>query len=362
MNPCEQTELFIRLRKLPQEFAILIKAIEQVKYAFMNNEQFQTYSEIIRQQILALQQEKAKSLEEINRAIEHLLVLYQQAQTSLEEAEQVQEELRQQNQQLSEMSQYFYDLFQFSPIASLVTDANGMILEANSAIALLLNVPQYSLLRRSLTEFVAERDRPAFQTQLQEMAHKRGVQVAQLTLCPQDESSLPVGIQMDAVRNDQGGVETLRIGLYAIDPARTRTPDAIPPSLDGLQVLVVDDQTDAREFITAILEQSGIRVRAVESAEAALTALEDYRPDVLISDIRMPGSDGYRLIEQIREIETQQGRHLPAAAITAYIDEDQEKAIAAGFEAFLHKLAQPSEFIQVVARLAGRSSDGEIQG
>jgi CheY-like chemotaxis protein len=77
---------------------------------------------------------------------------------------------------------------------------------------------------------------------------------------------------------------------------------------------------------------------------------------VLVSDIRMPGEDGYRLIERIRALEAKRGGHLPAAAITAYLDEDREKALSAGFEGHLHKLAQPIELVQMVAQLAGRTS------
>jgi CheY-like chemotaxis protein len=130
----------------------------------------------------------------------------------------------------------------------------------------------------------------------------------------------------------------------------------LPQSLDGLRVLVVDDEADIREFISALLEAQGIGVRAVASAAAALDELERFRPDVLLSDIRMPGGDGYRLIQQIRALEAQQGGHLPAAAMTAYQDEDHEKSLEAGFERHLYKLAQPSEWVETIAQLAGQAS------
>lgn len=129
----------------------------------------------------------------------------------------------------------------------------------------------------------------------------------------------------------------------------------LPQALDGLQVLIVDDEGDTREFITTLLESYGMSVKAVASAAAALQALSQFRPDVLVSDIRMPGGDGYSLIRQIRDWETKQGGHLPAAAITAYQDEDREKSLKAGYEAHLHKLAQPSEWVEMVAQLAGQS-------
>ena len=73
----------------------------------------------------------------------------------------------------------------------------------------------------------------------------------------------------------------------------------------------------------------------------------------------MPNEDGYSLIRQVRELEAQQGWHLPAAALTAYLLEDRDKALAAGFEAHLHKLAQPIELVELVAQLAGRTANAK---
>lgn len=125
-----------------------------------------------------------------------------------------------------------------------------------------------------------------------------------------------------------------------------------PESLNGLRVLVVDDEADIREFITVVLESHGMSVKAVANARSALEALELFQPDVLVCDLRMPGGSGYDLIRQIRELEAKQGGHLPATAITAYQDEDWEESQKAGFEAHLHKFAQPSEWVEIVARLA----------
>lgn len=130
----------------------------------------------------------------------------------------------------------------------------------------------------------------------------------------------------------------------------------MPPSLDGLRVLVVDDEADIREFITVVLELHRLHVKAVPSTTAALEVLESFRPDVLVCDIRMPGESGYDLIRQIRDWEAKTGGHLPAAAITAYQDEDAEESLKAGFEAHLHKLAQPHQWVAMIAKLAGRAS------
>lgn len=125
-------------------------------------------------------------------------------------------------------------------------------------------------------------------------------------------------------------------------------------------MLIVDDEADIREFVSAIFEAHGISVKTVSSVAAALEALEQFRPNVLLSDIRMPDGDGYSLIRQIRALEREQGRHIPAAAITAYLDEDREKAINAGFEAHLHKLAQPTQWVEVVTQLARQSPGPEL--
>lgn len=138
--------------------------------------------------------------------------------------------------------------------------------------------------------------------------------------------------------------------------------DQLTQSLSGLRVLVVDDDIDAREFITAVLESYNAIVRTVATANAALEELERFRPDVLLSDIQMPDGDGYSLIRQIRALEATQGHHIPAAAITAYWSEDRETALKAGFEAHLHKLARPHEWAELVAQLAGRASTSDQSG
>lgn len=338
----------------------------------MNDEQVRVHLQAIRKEIEALQTENAEVWEEIDAALQDLLVIHEQMQTSVEVSEIVQEELLQQNQQLAERYQHYLDLFQSSPIAYLVTDAQGLILEANQAIARLLNMPQHYLLGKPLAVYVAEDDRSHFRTQLNRLTQNPETTVWQINLSPRDQQPIAAEWVVTIVRNANGLIENLKIGVYAVDrpPAiASQTPQPIPAeiqaenspvsplpqSLDGLRVLVVDDEADVREFITAILEPYGVGVRAVASAAAALDELEQFRPDVLVSDIRMPGEDGYSLIRRIRELEADRGIHLPAAAITAYLDEDREKAIRAGFEAHLHKLAQPTELVELVAQLAGRT-------
>jgi PAS domain S-box-containing protein len=126
--------------------------------------------------------------------------------------------------------------------------------------------------------------------------------------------------------------------------------------LDGLKVLVVDDEEDARALISTILEQQGARVTTVRSATEALEALALIQPDVIISDIEMPNEDGYALIKRVRELEPQKGGRTPAAALTAYArTEDRMRALLAGFQIHLPKPVEPAELIAVVANLAERT-------
>lgn len=125
--------------------------------------------------------------------------------------------------------------------------------------------------------------------------------------------------------------------------------------LDGLQVLVVDDEADARELIATILEEYGAEVMAVASAKEALSVFE-LQPDILLSDIGMPGEDGYMLIRQVRALEAKRGGQIPAIALTAYSrEQDRTKALLAGFQQHVSKPVSPDELAAVVASLAGRT-------
>ncbi len=129
-----------------------------------------------------------------------------------------------------------------------------------------------------------------------------------------------------------------------------------PSLLDGVRVLVVDDEADTRDYLTTLLKQYQAEVLAVASAQAALKAIEEWQPDVLVSDIGMPQEDGYSLVRQLRSRSPEQGGKIPAAALTAYARaEDRRRAIQAGFQLHLPKPVDPSELITVVASLVGRT-------
>ncbi|PQV63328.1 PAS/PAC sensor hybrid histidine kinase [Abditibacterium utsteinense] len=129
------------------------------------------------------------------------------------------------------------------------------------------------------------------------------------------------------------------------------------PRLDGLHVLVVDDQKDTRIFLAVVLEKCGARVTAVESAAQAFAALQTLRPDVLLSDVGMPEEDGFSLIRRVRALSFEQGGKTPAAALTAFAHvEDRVRVLRSGFQIHLPKPIDPLELATVVAALAGRSN------
>jgi PAS domain S-box-containing protein len=128
------------------------------------------------------------------------------------------------------------------------------------------------------------------------------------------------------------------------------------PKLEGLRVLVVDDEPDARQLLSTVLVQHEAQVVAVSSAPEALIALQQFQPDVLVSDIGMPQQDGYALIRQVRALSSEQGGRTPAVALTAYARaEDRTQALLAGFQLHVPKPVDPTELAAVVANLAGRT-------
>ncbi|WP_460207445.1 hybrid sensor histidine kinase/response regulator [Scytonema sp. NUACC21] len=127
-----------------------------------------------------------------------------------------------------------------------------------------------------------------------------------------------------------------------------------PSDLNGVKVLVVDDEVDTRELIAFILEQSGAEVTQVASATQALQAITEFQPNVLVSDIGMPEVDGYMLIRQIRAMPPELGGKIPAIALTAYAGEmDSQQAIAAGFQQHIAKPVEPATLVAAVVNLAG---------
>ena len=125
------------------------------------------------------------------------------------------------------------------------------------------------------------------------------------------------------------------------------------PELDGLRVVVVDDEADGRTVVKRLLEECGAVVRAAGSAAEALQLLEDEVPSVIVSDIGMPGQDGFSLIREIRKLPPARGGTVPAIALTAYARAaDRIKAMTSGFQMHLAKPVEPAELIATVAAMA----------
>jgi PAS domain S-box-containing protein len=168
---------------------------------------------------------------------------------------------------------------------------------------------------------------------------------------------------------NQGALLTVKLPLAVVrksgEPGVHPTaeePVATPPHannsvLEGVRVLVVDDEPDARDLLSALLRRSRAEVEAVASAAEALSAIRRARPDVLLSDIGMPDEDGYALIQKVRTLEEETGiGKIPAVALTAFARaEDRRRALMAGFQMHVPKPVEASELTAVVANLAGRT-------
>jgi CheY-like chemotaxis protein len=125
--------------------------------------------------------------------------------------------------------------------------------------------------------------------------------------------------------------------------------------LSGLKVLVVDDEADSLELIKTFLEHCGAHVMTANSVDDALSHFNGTAPDVLISDIGMPKTDGYEFIKKVRQFPSEKGGEIPAVALTAYArSEDKTRALRSGFQTHLSKPIEMDELIRAIATVAGR--------
>ncbi|MBW4546687.1 MAG: PAS domain S-box protein [Symplocastrum torsivum CPER-KK1] len=177
-------------------------------------------------------------------------------------------------------------------------------------------------------------------------------------------------VHADSLGEGQGATFSVQLPLVTVltdvtnqSPVESTVEDSVPldnlPDLKGLRVLVVDDEADARDLLTTILGQYGVEVTPVATASEVLEVLPRLKPSVLVSDIGMPGQDGYALIRKIRALDAEQGGQIPAVALTAYARaEDRIRALASGFQLHMPKPVNPEELVAVVANLAGRTGKG----
>jgi PAS domain S-box-containing protein len=156
---------------------------------------------------------------------------------------------------------------------------------------------------------------------------------------------------------DQGSRFTIRLPMSAAAGAvvdeRSEAYGLPNPSLEGLRVLLVDDEPDTRDALRMVLEQNGLLVETAGSAAEAIARLDERIPDLLLSDIAMPGEDGLSLIRRVRTRAPDRGGHVPAAALTAYAGaEDRRQALLAGFQHHVAKPVDPTRLLGIIATMA----------
>jgi PAS domain S-box-containing protein len=177
-------------------------------------------------------------------------------------------------------------------------------------------------------------------------------------------------VQVDSAGEGRGASFKVTLPMLLSDSARVtprrkgerrRTTDngelsKLRPTLDGLRVLVVDDEPDVRDFALMTFKQCGAEGAAAATCSEALQILADWKPDVLVADIGMPDEDGYSLIHKVRSLPAERGGRTPAMALTAYArTEDRVRILSSGYQIHVAKPVEPVELIAAVASLAGRT-------
>jgi CheY-like chemotaxis protein len=127
------------------------------------------------------------------------------------------------------------------------------------------------------------------------------------------------------------------------------------PPLDGINILVVEDDADTRDLLKVLLETHGGKVTATGSVPDALKVYDTSRPDVLVADIGMPDYNGYTLIGRVRAKDREHGRIIPAIALTAYTTAmDRDTVLSAGFQVHMPKPFEPNRLVAVILELANK--------
>ena len=179
-------------------------------------------------------------------------------------------------------------------------------------------------------------------------------------------------VEVESRGKNRGATFTVRFPiapaatLHASGDGEALQPEIADPLLnsskllEGLRILVVDDEADARDLVTNILTRCGGEVRCSESAAEAIRAFREWSPDLLVSDIGMPIEDGYSLIKKLRRLRSKRAKQIPALALTAYAtDEDRSLALSAGFQMHLAKPIEPKSLVTSIAAAFGRESSSE---
>jgi PAS domain S-box-containing protein len=166
-------------------------------------------------------------------------------------------------------------------------------------------------------------------------------------------------VRVESQGENQGATFIVQLPLMSQMPPSSPEPTSVPTNtaapLDQVKVLLVDDDRDTREYQAFLLQQNGATVTSVDCGVALLTALTEFVPDVIISDVGMAEMDGYTLMQQIRALPPDQGGMIPAIAVTAYATEiDQKKAQQAGFQSHITKPVEPNALIEKIISLIDR--------
>jgi PAS domain S-box-containing protein len=177
-------------------------------------------------------------------------------------------------------------------------------------------------------------------------------------------------VSVRSAGHGQGTTVTVHLPLPVVhrsqdtgDRLHPKSPDTtvtafVAAELAGVKVLVVDDQSDARDLIKRVLEDCDAEVITARTANEALVLVEAHKPDVLLSDIGMPEADGFELLRRVRALGPARGGKVPAIALTAFArSEDRTRALRAGFLVHVSKPVDPSELVATVASVAGRVDD-----
>jgi CheY-like chemotaxis protein len=181
------------------------------------------------------------------------------------------------------------------------------------------------------------------------------------------------GGQVQAESQGEGRGATFSITLPLVDAHTTDKGESngahalpknpatsCPPILEGLRVLVVDDDPDTLDYLSTVLAHCGADMTKARSAAEAFQLFQKSEPEILLSDIGMPGQDGYALIRKIRRLPKKRGGRVPAIAVTAYArEQDRMEAFRAGYQMHMAKPVEPDELIAVIASFSGRTASDE---
>lgn len=161
-------------------------------------------------------------------------------------------------------------------------------------------------------------------------------------------------VEVESEGLGKGATFTVSLPLSAVVESRAPEKRPAPPDLKGLKVLIVDDDERARSMLTAALTRFGATLRATSSVAEAMEVLPAFGPDIVISDIAMPGEDGYALIRKLRDLDPVVGRGIPAMALTAYgRPEHHARILSSGFQRYVQKPIDPETLGHLIRQVAG---------